>query len=236
MRKDQLNPCNTNDAHAEDGQQRRRKGDAEAPEIAGHNLVNQTEEVGQHHHHQPDIAGGDHLRVTVENGKQVFPKEQNQSDSHQQRDHTLDQAKQQGLPAAANFTGTEVLPHKGGARLGKGIEDVIGDHLNVIGGAGGCHDHGAQAVDRRLNHNIGTAEYGTLQPGGKTDAENPAKHRTVDPQLFGDQVDGLGGAPKSAVEKYGTDAVGDHRSDCHTVDRHMQHRHKEQVGKSFFIC
>lgn len=59
----------------------------------------------------------------------------------------LPEAEHQRFFAPPNLPRTVILPHKGGARLAEGVEDVVGDDLDVVYRTGDRHEHGAQAVD-----------------------------------------------------------------------------------------
>ena len=78
LREDQLDPRDTNAAYADHRQHSGECGDPETSQVPSHHLIKQAERMGQHDHHQADIAGFDDLRIPVEEREQVLPEKEQQ--------------------------------------------------------------------------------------------------------------------------------------------------------------
>ena len=68
-------PENPGSADAEGSQQCRDKGDAEASEISGHDIIQHTEQICCKNNDQAGVAQGNDLRITVKERQQEFSKE-----------------------------------------------------------------------------------------------------------------------------------------------------------------
>ena len=112
LRKHPLNPANAHTAYAQHGQQRGSQRYAEAAQIAGKNLVQKAERMGQHHHCQADKAGFHHLRIAVKNCQQLSAEAQNQRNRRRQRQRSLRQASSSVLRQRFTLPAPQFCPTK----------------------------------------------------------------------------------------------------------------------------
>ena len=81
--------------------------------------------------------------------------------------------------------------------------------LQAHGGARCRHDLGAQAVDGRLDDDVGDSKDGALDAGGQADLDDALEGDGVDSQVArGDADDGVG-LEQADKERSGADGVGD---------------------------
>ena len=109
--------------------------------------LQERENIGEEHDLQPVVAQSDDLRVVVEDGQQEVTRQQHQCDGRAEGNGVLDQAEVQRFAAAADLARAVVLADKRRAGLIIGVHHVIGEDLDVVGGARGCHNDLAEAVD-----------------------------------------------------------------------------------------
>ena len=185
----------------------------------------------RHDHHQPDIAVGHNGGVIVENGHEIFAEAQDQRNGRAQHHRALDQAQRERLFAAAQLARAKVLSHKRRARLREGVQNVVGDDLDVKGRARGRHDHRAERVDGRLDDDVRCGKHRALHARRQADAQDAAKDRKVDFERARLQMNFLRRAAQSSVKQRRADGVGDDRRDGHAVDRHMQNDDEENVQR-----
>ena len=229
QREDKLDPQQTHHANADHRQNGRPERDAEAAQIAGHDLIQKREDIGEEHDLQPVIAQRDDLWVVVEDGQQEAACQQHQRDGRAERNGVFDQAEVQRFAAAADLARAVVLADKRRAGLIIGVHHVIGEDFDVVGGARGCHNDLAEAVDGGLDDDVGNGEHRALQSGGQADAQDHPQTAAVHAQVARLKADVLAGAQQAAEQQSRAEGIGHDGRDGHAVDGHMEHGNEEQV-------
>lgn len=223
---------NPRDADAADAEHREHGGHERMPEaaqIAGQHLIDHGERIRHKNIDKARIADGDDLGVAVEQREQEVTGQQREQNRRAERGGSLEQRELQRLLAARRLPCAVVLPDECRARLREAVHDIVGENLHIERRAGCRHHRGAERVDRRLNHDVGDREHGTLHPGGHADAQRLHKHAAVDAKLTRFDMDVPAVPAQAAVQDSGADRIGDDRGDCHTLHRHMQDGDEEQI-------
>ena len=229
LREDKVDPSDADAAYAEGRERGGHERDAEAAQIAGHDLIQKRENIGEEHDLQPVVAQRDDLRVVVEDGQQEAACQQHQRDGRAERNGVLDQAEVQRFAAAADLARAVVLADERRAGLIVGVHHVIGEDFDVAGGARGCHNDLAEAVDGGLDDDVGNGEHRALQSGGQADAQDHPQTAAVHAQVARLKADVLAGAQQAAEQQSRAEGIGDDGRDGHAVDGHMEHGNEEQI-------
>lgn len=224
-----IDPENPGSADADGGQQCRNKGDAKAPEISGHDIIQHTEQIRCKNNDQAGVAQGNDLRVTVEERQQEVPASEYQGHCSGGCDEIFQQRQCQSALAAVNLSGAEVLSDKGGACLAECVERIVDQNFQIVSGTGCGDDNGSQTVDGSLNDHIGQVEYGTLDSGRKADLEDPYQTVFVNPQFSDMNLYPLFRLGQFYEQDQGADGIGQHGGNGYTIYVHPENDYKQQV-------
>ena len=226
---DEQNPQHPEGTDTDAGDQGGHQGIASAPHGAAqdlHGKQHHTEGNGPKHNIGANL---DDLRIGGIDPQQRFPENgfQSAEDTHDGKTHG--KAGPHTFVDAVIFSGTEVLPYKGGDSHTEGTADHPDDGIGFDVGDPGSGGHITKGVDTPLGQNIGKVKGDISQTCRDTDDKDPAEGSAVECYLFKTEAVLGGQAAECNGNQYRADALGQHRCQGGTGHAHVPHHYKQGI-------
>ena len=227
--KDGVHPQNSGSADADKSNRRRNHRDSVTPHRSGKDFVHHVHGLGGKQNRGANIAKMDDRRIRIEEHQNPVP-ENNQQRCHGHGTHFIQNQRLTGdFAAPRKIPGTVVLAHEGDRRLGEGVQDVISQYLHVKGRRGARHHIRPQAVDGRLDDQIGNGKDHTLKSRRNADSKDVLQNRTLQAEAPLLQTNSALCPAQVPKQESGADAVGQHRGQRHARHIHLQYDDKEEI-------
>lgn len=202
----------------------------ESPHNTGENLIRSVENLRAEKNADTDETDGDNIRIIVKESEKRSA-EADEGDADDDRHDTAEQKDLlHNLMATHEVAGTVILTDEGNGRLTEGIDDEVTENFDIISRCRSGHDVGAQAVDGRLNNQIGNGEDHTLHAGRQADGQHTLQHVAVNAKIARyDMKNLLLRTAEQNEEDNRAECIGDDRCNRNALDIHMADDDEEEV-------
>ena len=204
-------------------------GIADAADRTDDHIHQAAQDVGQEHDGDTHHTGGYHRVAVGVDVQQLRTEEIAQQAAHHCHGGRAGGGAQSNGLQPLQIARAVVLAGKGHIRLTKGVAGHIDEALDIAGGGVAGNDRLAEAVDGRLNDDIGQGEGHALNTGGNADLQNlpqPGQGNAQLPQLKADVALLM---HQAAHHQKGGQALADHRGDGHARHVHLEHDHQQKT-------
>ena len=211
-------------------------GFSRTPENAGGAVGEGQQTVEQADGPHMPAAKGHHIRLAIEKPDQLRCKDVGNDTNGLRHQDAAGDSKVHTLLYPVVLSGAQILSDKGGQGHGETGDGQKREALDLGIGAAARHGGSAEAVDIGLDHQIGNADDGVLNTGGKTESHDGFQAAGIKPDGPDMHFVCFFGSQQLTETKQRADTLGDGGGQCRCSNPQMEYRHKQQIQYHIHQC